>query len=60
MQTAIHKENYESYIEHKRILHNQGMIMKEIEALHGKEKSPRADDDEIGRASCRERVFRPV
>ena len=45
MQTTIHKENYDSYVEHKPILHNQGVLLKEIEALKGKEKPPRSDGE---------------
>ena len=45
MQTTIHKENHDAYIERKRIIHNQGVIMKEINELRGKQKAPKVDDE---------------
>ena len=45
VQVEIHKENYDSYVQQKHIVHNQGVILKELEALSGKGKSPKAVDD---------------
>ena len=46
MQIAIHKENYVAYKECKNIIHNQGVLLKEIDALSGKGKARKGSDDE--------------
>ena len=50
MQISVHQENYEAYRERKQIIHNQGVLLKEIEKVSGKGKAPRGSDDEDGSA----------
>ena len=46
MNIATHKENYAAYVERKNITHNQGVLLKEIDALSGKGKAPKGSDGE--------------
>ena len=50
MQIAVHKENYEAYVDRKHITHNQGILLKEVQALSSKGKAPKttADGDSSG------------
>ena len=50
MHTVVHKENYDAYVERKRIIHYQGVLLKEIDVLKGKEKSSRAGDQSSGKS----------
>ena len=39
-------ENYKAYKERKHIIHNQGILLKEIEKASGTEKAPMGFDEE--------------
>ena len=46
MQISVHKENYDAYRERKQIVHNQGVLLKAIDAVSGKGKASKGSDEE--------------